>query len=302
MSTPPQPSGKQVRAGRRGLRIALCAGAAVAFLVSFGLNAYHSHEEHSLPKPTSVAWESDPARVVGGGAQKSIQGGRGLAVFRVKGSVQGNPTSSVDVRARSSIEEVNGKPLWSRNIDLHMEASGGTRYYFPPRTDKRTYDYFDSALGASRPIDFVDPVDYRGSTVFKFTQTIPATPVKADATPGGATHAFYAAARTVLVEPRSGVMVSLDYRPLWFTAADEHAAITAAKEFLDRGVTPPDTILSGAFTWNNATKDAQWEQAQHLISRSLTLRWTAAILRLIAWLCVLAIVVLVVRNHVRSIR
>lgn len=92
-----------------------------------------------------------------------------------------------------------------------------TGYFFklPFDTQRRDYEFWDSTIQDTRPLEFDGETTLDGLTVYRFVQEVEPTPVTALEVPGylfGATGAVvadrvYSTTRTLWVEPRTGAVI-----------------------------------------------------------------------------------------------
>ncbi|BAL87150.1 hypothetical protein AMIS_19300 [Actinoplanes missouriensis 431] len=99
------------------------------------------------------------------------------------------------------------------NVDFE-----GQLYLFPFGTEKKTYQYWDSALHRALPMEYTAEENFNGLPTYRFEQQIPQQAVDMDPTslaglmaflaPGATTGTVnYRAARTLWVEPKTGAIV-----------------------------------------------------------------------------------------------
>ena len=103
-------------------------------------------------------------------------------------------------------EALNGEP----------KRHEGIEYKFPFGTEKKTYQYFDTTLGAASDMEYKSSESIEGVNVYKFEQRIEPTQIAELSVPGnliGRTEAtvpvqrFYSNTRSVWVEPKTGAIL-----------------------------------------------------------------------------------------------
>ncbi|WPF65993.1 porin PorA family protein [Corynebacterium sp. 22KM0430] len=190
----------------------------------------------------------------------------------------------------------------------------GLQYRFPSTTEQKSYPYFDSWSLRSAPIDYVDKTQH----YFLFQQDVspvplgPDSPTLAHAEPvSGPAHAFYspeelatlglratdtttltpfyAASRTLTVEPASGEIVNKrEHRVVVLAASEEEARQAAAEEPAGRVLYRADT------TWDEATVTARSDAANRVVDtqqRMAVVAWVSKALRFVVILAAIALVV-----------
>lgn len=157
----------------------------------------------------------------------------------------------------------------------------GLQWFFPFKTERRSYLYFDVLAQESTPIDYVGEIEVAGLDAWEFSQTVAPRPLPepdlAELFTGPAARFYpaaeladrglaadtpvdliphYTAERTVFLEPETGVV--LDWEETWhiYLAAEGEAAAPAEGEF------SPRTLLHVATGWDADTREQQEHQAR----------------------------------------
>jgi hypothetical protein len=128
-------------------------------------------------------------------------------------------------------------------VDIH-----GLTVRFPPDTGQRDYDLWDTTARQSFPARFAGTGRLEGLQVYRFEQEVPAQVIRSVPVPGDlvgssedelTAEVVYSTTRTLLVEPVSGVILSVEESP------------TTALRGPDGG--PGAVLLAGTFRWSDET-------------------------------------------------
>lgn len=140
----------------------------------------------------------------------------------------------------------------AESVDGERVDVSGLTVVFPADTERRDYDLWDTTVRQPFPARFVGTESLDGLQVYRFEQEVPATVLTSVPVPGALVGSaggelpaeiVHGTARTLLVEPLSGVIVSAEERPL-----------TALR---GPGGEPGATLLAGTFRWSDdAVADA----------------------------------------------
>jgi hypothetical protein len=158
------------------------------------------------------------------------------------------------------------------SVDGERVDVRGLTVAFPADTERRDYDLWDTTVREAFPARYVGAERRDGLPVYRFEQEVPEQVVRSVRVPGAvvgssedelAAEVVHSSTTTLLVEPRSGVIVSAQARPL--------TAVRAPG-------TPGGVLLSGSFGWTEDTVAAAITRAQDIAGDRADLRsavrWT----------------------------
>ncbi|KQB83317.1 porin PorA family protein [Corynebacterium oculi] len=190
----------------------------------------------------------------------------------------------------------------------------GLHYRFPATTEQKSYPYFDPWSLRSTPIDYVDKTQH----FFLFHQDVAPVPLGPDSPtllhaeplsgPAASFYSaeelatlglrgtepttltpFYAASRTLTVEPASGTIVNKrEHRVVVLAASEEEARQAAAEEPAGRVLYRADT------SWDEATIATHTDSANRVVDtqqRMAVVAWVSKALRFLVILPAIALIV-----------
>jgi hypothetical protein len=137
-------------------------------------------------------------------------------------------------------------------------AYTGQLYLFPFDTEKKTYQYYDSTLRKSLPMQYSGSETVAGLPTYRFIQNVPEQEITADEETVTGLLGFFAP------KAKSGTMTYQASRTLWVEPMT--GAIVAYKEqqkrelVADTGETVP--LVDATFQYDKATADAIVDQAK----------------------------------------
>ncbi|TKJ24808.1 DUF3068 domain-containing protein [Blastococcus sp. CCUG 61487] len=180
----------------------------------------------------------------------------------------GTTVACLDRRSAEAVDCV------AESIDGERVDVTGLAVVFPADTEQRDYALWDSTVRQSFPARFVGTESLDGTQVYRFEQEVPVTVISSVTVPGellgapgselGASVA-HSAARTLLVEPISGVVVSAEESPVTVLPGPEGR--------------PGATLLAGTFTWTDESIADAVDRAEEIRAERSQLRevgrWTA---------------------------
>jgi hypothetical protein len=135
----------------------------------------------------------------------------------------------------------------------------GQLYLFPFGTEKKTYQYWDSGLGAALPMTFAAEEEYNGLPAYRFQQDVPSQTMPMDAelvegligflAPGAHSGSVsYRASRTLWVEPQTGAIIGYQEQ--------QHRELVP-------DVGAPVVLFDASFGYDEKTNAAVLAEAEH---------------------------------------
>ncbi|WP_051516034.1 DUF3068 domain-containing protein [Candidatus Blastococcus massiliensis] len=179
-------------------------------------------------------------------------------------------SSAVACLDRRSAEAVD---CVAESVDGERTDIQGLTVRFPSDTEQRDYDLWDTTVRQSLPARFVGSERLDGLPVYRFEQEVPAQVIRTVPVPGtlvGSSEAEFPAevvhsnSRSLLVEPLSGVIVSVEESPLTELRGPDGAAGAV--------------LLAGTFGWSDETVEDAVARAEDIRDERAELRplvrWT----------------------------
>ncbi|AKK04126.1 porin PorA family protein [Corynebacterium epidermidicanis] len=213
-------------------------------------------------------------------SQDRITTDSGATVFSSQDTATLMRHSSIPLdEALASTVEHSTIPGFDRN--LVGENRTGLQFTFPFASEWRSYQYFDSFGHFAYPIDFQDREDFDGTTVYRFHQQLTPRQLGAFSATGSAEQyysptemtelglkpqdavflkQFYAAQRTVWVEPKTGTVLNIVEEPRSFLARNMEEATRTAPD-------SPRVLFSATFALDGQSKEQQRDKASAGVHR-----------------------------------
>lgn len=157
----------------------------------------------------------------------------------------------------------------------------GLNFVFPFNTEQRDYQWYDTVLKRPVRIDFDGEQLLQDLDVYRFAHTVPPTPIGRFSVPGGMigrtepsveVTQYYRVARTLLVEPITGAVLS--------AREDVQQELRAADQGEDRGT----MVFNGVLQLNDASVTANVNQVKQnlpklfMITTLPTVLWIGGVL------------------------
>lgn len=193
------------------------------------------------------------------------------ATSDANGTLVGTSTTVVCLDRRTAEAE----DCVAGSVDGERTAIQGLTVRFPSDTERRDYDLWDTTARQAFPARFVGAERLDGLPVYRFEQEVPAQVIRSIPVPGSLVGSsagevpaavVHSSNRAVLVEPRSGVVVSQQESPVTVLQGPDGS--------------PGAVLLSGTFSWTDATVEDALARAADVRDERARLqdvvRWTAA--------------------------